>query len=105
MPRILSGRVTARVRRVAGLAVETTGMPAPVGSYCRIWTRLSDRPVEAEVVGFREDATFIMPLGEMRGVGPGDRVECISVEQVVPVGPQLLGRVLDGRGRPADGGP
>jgi flagellum-specific ATP synthase len=102
---VLAGRVTARVQRVVGLAVEASGMPIPVGSYCRIHSRLYSEPVEAEVVGFREGATLLMPLGEMRGVGPGDRVECVSVVQTVPVGPHLLGRVLDGRGRPIDGGP
>jgi len=95
--------VTARVHRVVGLTVESSAMPVPVGSFCRIHTRLSDDPVDAEVVGFREETTLLMPLGAMRGVGPGDTVECVSVEQYIPVGPHLLGRVLDGRGRPMDG--
>lgn len=103
LPRILPARVLASVRRVVGLTVECSSMPVPVGSYCRITTRISQELVEAEVVGFREDATLLMPLGEMQGVGPGDRVECLAVQQTVPVGPHLLGRVLDGRGRPADG--
>ncbi|MHC4883549.1 MAG: FliI/YscN family ATPase [Planctomycetota bacterium] len=103
LPRILCGRVTSRVRRVVGLTVECSGMAIPVGSFCRIHTRLSDTPVEAEVVGFHQEATLVMPLGEMRGVGPGDLVECVAVEQYVPVGPNLLGRILDGCGRPIDG--
>lgn len=103
MHRTLVGRVTARVRRVAGLVVETTGMPIPVGSVCRIRPRIGDTWVHAEVVGFQESVSLLMPLGEMQGVGPGDLVECVSIEQFVPVGPHLLGRVLDGRGRAMDG--
>ncbi|MBN1257544.1 MAG: flagellum-specific ATP synthase FliI, partial [Planctomycetes bacterium] len=103
LPHILGAVVTAKVNRVAGLTVECSGMPVPVGSFCTIFPRLSEHAVEAEVVGFKNDTTYLMPLGEMQGVGPGDRVECFSIEQAVPVGDHLLGRVLDGRGRPADG--
>lgn len=100
---ILPAKVTGRVRRVTGLVVETSPMPLPVGSLCHISARLSGEAVEAEVVGFRENATLMMPLGEMRGIGPGDRVQSYTTEQVVPVGHHLLGRILDGMGRPMDG--
>ncbi len=103
LPNILPAKVSGRVRRVTGLVVETTPLPLPVGSLCFIYSRLSRAAVEAEVVGFRENATLMMPLGEMRGIGPGDRVESSTTEQVVPVGEHLLGRVLDGMGRPMDG--
>ncbi len=103
LPNILPARVAGRVRRVTGLIVETTPLPLPVGSLCHIFSRLSRQAVEAEVVGFRENATLMMPLGEMRGIGPGDRVESSTTEQVVAVGEHLLGRVLDGMGRPMDG--
>lgn len=102
LPEILPGRVTGRVRRVVGLVVEVTSMAVPVGSVCSIHSRIAGARIEAEVVGFREDATLLMPLGEMRGVGPGDRVESVNTQQVVPVGAHLLGRVLDGMGRPMD---
>ncbi|MCC8107797.1 MAG: FliI/YscN family ATPase [Planctomycetes bacterium] len=100
---ILPAKVSGRVRRVTGLVVETTPLPLPVGSLCYIYSRLSRSAVESEVVGFRENATLMMPLGEMRGIGPGDRVESSTTEQVVSVGDHLLGRVLDGMGRPMDG--
>ncbi len=103
LPNILPAKVAGRVRRVTGLIVETTPMPLPVGSLCHVFSRLSRQAVEAEVVGFRENATLMMPLGEMRGIGPGDRVESSTTEQVVAVGNHLLGRVLDGMGRPMDG--
>lgn len=100
---VLPARVTSRVKRVIGLVVQTSAMPVPVGSLCRVYARLSGGVVEAEVVGFEEGVTLLMALGDMRGIGPGDRVECIETQQVVPVGPHLLGRVLDGMGRPMDG--
>ena len=103
LPYILPAKVSGRVRRVIGLVVEASAMPLPVGSLCRIHARLSGAEVEAEVVGFREDAVLLMPLGDMQGVGPGDRVECFATHQTVAVGPHLLGRVLDAMGRPMDG--
>lgn len=103
LPHILPGRLTGRVKRVVGLLVETTPLSLPVGSVCAIHSRLSRIAIEAEVVGFREDATLLMALGEMRGVGPGDLVESLNTQQVVAVGPHLLGRVLNGMGHPIDG--
>ncbi|MCX7935564.1 MAG: EscN/YscN/HrcN family type III secretion system ATPase, partial [Planctomycetota bacterium] len=102
LPYILPARVSGRVRRVIGLVVEASAMPLPVGSLCRIHARLSGAALEAEVVGFREDALLLMPLGNMQGVGPGDLVECLSTHQTVAVGPHLLGRVLDAMGQPLD---
>jgi flagellum-specific ATP synthase len=104
LPQILPARVSARVRRVVGLVVETSALPVPVGSLCEIHARLSGAKVEAEVVGFNQEVGIsqLMPLGEMRGIGPGDFVQCVATQQVVSVGPQLLGRVLDGMGRPMD---
>lgn len=101
--RCMTARVAARVRRIVGLVVETTAMPIPLGSTCVIHAGISGERIEAEVVGFREGVMLLIPLGEMRGVSPGDRVECETTEQTVPVGTHLLGRVLDGMGRPMDG--
>ncbi len=103
LPNILAGKLSGRIRRIVGLLVEVTPMSLPVGSVCGIHSRLSKQTIEAEVVGFREDATLLMALGEMRGVGPGDLVESVSTQQVVPVGEHLLGRVLNGLGEPMDG--
>ncbi len=103
LPNILSGRITGRIRRIVGLLVEVTPMSLPVGSICAIHSRLSKQKIDAEVVGFREDATLLMALGEMRGVGPGDLVESVNTQQIVPVGQHLLGRVLNGLGEPMDG--
>ncbi|MHC4870232.1 MAG: FliI/YscN family ATPase [Planctomycetota bacterium] len=103
LPGILSASVSGKVERVVGLTVECSGMPVPVGAFCRIRAKLSRNAVDAEVVGFRPGKTLMMPLGEMGGIGPGDRVECVTAQQSVAVGPTLLGRILDGRGMPMDG--
>jgi len=59
--------------------------------------------VEAEVVGFRDNRVLVMPLGEVRGIGPGSRLMYEPDNPSVPVGPGLLGRILDGLGHPLDG--
>ena len=100
---ILPGRLAGKVKRVVGLLVEVTPMALPVGSVCNIHSRLAGIAVSAEVVGFREDATLMMALGEMRGVGPGDMVESVATSQTVPVGYHLLGRVINGLAQPIDG--
>ena len=62
-------------------------------------------PIPAEVVGFRDGATLLMPLGALEGIGPGSAVTATGGELRVEVGDELLGRVVDGLGRPIDGGP
>lgn len=94
-------RLTCRVRQVVGLVIEATGLVVPVGACCRILTRTG--AVGAEVVGFRLGRTLLMPFGELRGVAPGDEIEVVTLRQVVPVGMQLLGRVIGGSGEPLDG--
>jgi len=92
-----------RVSEVVGLIIEGRGLGASIGEVCDIETPEGD--VEVEVVGFRDNRLLMMPLGEMRGVRPGSRVISRGRRTCVTVGPELLGRVLDGRGRPIDGGP
>ena len=96
-------RVTGRVRQVVGLLAEVEGIPGRLGEVCSI-ERPGEEPVLAEVVGFRDRRSLLMPLGELRGVQAGARAVSGGQLFAVPVGPELLGRVLDGRGRPIDGG-
>ncbi|MDR0868351.1 MAG: FliI/YscN family ATPase [Planctomycetota bacterium] len=103
LPHILPGRLTGRVKRVVGLLVEATPLLLPVGSVCVIHARLSKQRITVEIVGFREDASLMMALGEMRGVSPGDLVESAQTAQTVPVGDHLLGRVINGLAQPIDG--
>ncbi|MCL5954294.1 MAG: FliI/YscN family ATPase [Nitrospirae bacterium] len=85
-----------------GLMIEAKGMSLGVGEIC---TLLSDPPVDAEVVGFREGRTLLMPLGDLEGVRPGTRLVRKSRITSVRISPHWLGRVLDPLGRPMDGRP
>jgi flagellum-specific ATP synthase len=100
-------RLNGRVSEVIGLVIEAKGPEARIGERCEIEVgrRSASRPpLDAEVVGFREGRTLLMPLGEAAGVGPGQIVRATGASLRIPVGPDLLGRVLDGLGRPLDGG-
>lgn len=92
-----------KVERVVGLTVEVTGLAARIGEFCWIYPAAGDPPVEAEVVGFRNDTLLLMPLAELHGVHSGSAVKSGGTVLSVPVGEGLLGRSLDGLGRPIDG--
>ncbi|HOK70197.1 MAG TPA: flagellar protein export ATPase FliI [Bacillota bacterium] len=92
-----------RVAQVIGLVIESDGPHAQVGEICSIYPRNATLPVTAEVVGFRENKLLLMPLGEMAGIEPGSEVVAGGNFLTVRVGDELLGRVLDGLGRPMDG--
>lgn len=101
----LEGRVT----QVIGLTVESAGPIASVGDLAWIETRMpsgaeSKVRIPAEVVGFHERSVLLMPIEYAAGIRPGDRVVPAGRMQV-PVGRGLLGRVVDGLGRPLDDGP
>jgi flagellum-specific ATP synthase len=101
-------RMNGRVSELIGLVVESRGPEASVGERCEIHvpgTRTGTPPLQAEVVGFREGRTLLMPLGDASGVGPGQTVVASGGAVQVDVGDGLLGRVLDGLGRPLDGLP
>ncbi len=95
--------VEGRLRRTVGMAMEAEGCFAAVGGRCDVVVE-DGRRVETEVVGFAGERLFLMPQGEMRGIVPNARVIPIAGVPEVTVGDDLLGRVLDGRGRPLDGG-
>ncbi|SFQ97031.1 flagellar protein export ATPase FliI [Desulfoscipio geothermicus] len=96
-------RSTGKVTKVIGLTVEVKGISAGVGEVCDIVVPGESEPVMAEVVGFQEDSSILMPLGELRGIYPGCQVVPRGSSLTVSVGEDLLGRVLDGLGRPIDG--
>ena len=96
-------RVSGTVSEVTGLLVASRGPWLPVGGVCRLEPIGGGAAVPAEVVGFRGEQTLMMPLADLRGVGPGTRVVALAREFHYPVGPGLLGRVIDGLGRPIDG--
>ncbi|PSV01520.1 flagellar protein export ATPase FliI [Photobacterium kishitanii] len=87
--------------RVVGLTLEAIGCRAPVGSVCKVETLNGE--LEAEVVGFAGETLFLMPSEQLLGVMPGAKVTPILHNSGIPVGPELLGRVIDGIGNPLDG--
>jgi flagellum-specific ATP synthase/type III secretion protein N (ATPase) len=95
-----------RVARVSGVIVEAHGVPAAIGELCRIRRPAAvGGEVDAEVVGFRGTSTLLMPHGELAGLAPMQPVIALRRPFCVPVGDELLGRVLDGFGRALDGAP
>jgi flagellum-specific ATP synthase len=96
-------RPTGRVVGLVGLTVEADGPSAHVGEFCYLEELKSRRRVPAEVIGFRQGRVLLMPLGENYGIGPGWIVSATGQSLSVPVGPQLLGRVVDALGHPIDG--
>jgi len=93
------------VSNLIGLIIEATGLQAEVGEVCLVGTDRHRAAVSAEVVGFREGRTLLMPLGELHGIGPGTRVLATGTPFRIAVGEELLGRIVDGLGFPDDGGP
>jgi flagellum-specific ATP synthase len=92
-----------RVADLIGLIVEATGLEAEVGEVCTIETGRGRPAVPAEVVGFRAGRTLLMALGDATGIGPGAQVTASGQPLRVDVSDALLGRALDGLGRPMDG--
>ena len=99
-------KINGRVAQVVGLVAESQGPDVRVGDLCRICFRDGSHGLDAEVVGFRDDRVLLMPLGDLREVGPGCDVISTNHPLEVGVGEALLGRILDGLGEPMDdGGP
>jgi flagellum-specific ATP synthase len=97
---VLAPRRTGRVRRLVGLRVDVEGIDAAVGDAVLIHRGEGSLP--AEVVAVHGEALTCLPLGELAGVRFGDPVESLGGPLPLGVGPGLLGRVLDGLGRPID---
>ena len=98
-----SMKLIGKVTQVIGLVIESQGPTVSLGELCYIKSHFPDvLPIPAEVVGFREGYVMLMPVGEMQGIGPGCEVVSAQKTLNVKVGPELLGRVLDGLGNPMD---
>lgn len=91
-----------KVTEIIGLIIEADGPQASIGDLCYIYNHHNEEPVWAEVVGFKEGKILLMPLGVMEGLQLGSIVRNTGDSMRVNVGEQLLGRVLDGLGRPID---
>lgn len=95
--------VQGRLTRMVGLTLEAVGCRAAVGERCRVFSP-GVAPFDAEVVGFEGDKIYLMPTEQVHGVMPNARVLPLSGDETFSVGPEMLGRVVDGAGRPLDGG-
>lgn len=99
-------RVRGRVTELTGLVIKAAVPGVRVGEMCYITSPKDDGtpPLKSEVVGFKDGAVFLMPLGEARGIGPDSEVIPTGKPFSIRAGFGLLGRVLDGTGEPIDGG-
>ena len=100
---------SGRIVRATGLVLEAVGLSIPLGGACRIETQAGEY-AEAQVVGFASDTLYLMPLEDIGDLQPGARVLPLDERETggaasrqFPLGPALMGRVLDSRGEPLDG--
>jgi flagellum-specific ATP synthase len=92
-----------KVTQVVGLIIWVEGIDVFIGEVCEIYVKNSKKVIQAEVVAFKESFVLLMPLDEIQGIGPGAYVRPTSESLRVRIGGNLLGRTLDGLGRPIDG--
>lgn len=91
-----------KVIRIIGLVIEADGPSSSIGDLCHIYIDEKKPPINAEVVGFKDNIIQLMPLGDMEGLKPGSVVINTGEPMKIKVGYELLGRVLDGLGNPID---
>ena len=97
-------RKLGTVSKIVGLTIESIGPDARLNDLCRITSDKSGgQEVMAEVVGFKDNRVLLMPFESVDGIGPGSLVENTGDVLRVKVGPEILGKVVDGLGRPIDG--
>lgn len=98
-------RKLGKVVNVVGLTIESAGPDARLGDVCRIIPggKEGDEPIMAEVVGFKDKKTLLMPYDAVDGISLGSMVENTNEPMMVKVSKELLGMTLDGLGRPIDG--
>jgi len=91
-----------RVTKIVGLTVEATGPASKIGDICHIHMLDNQQSMLSEIVGFRDGKTILMPFGSLEGIGLGSYVAYTGKSLKVPVGNELVGRVLDALGNPFD---
>ena len=95
-------RLYGKVSEIIGLVVEGQGPAASIGQLCGIFSGGTDQPLHAEVVGFKKGKVLLMPLQSIQGLSPGCKIVSLGRKASINVGKNLLGRVIDGLGRPID---
>src|SRR5277367_791455 len=101
LAKIETCRWTGNVTELVGLLVESNGPAAAIGDFCEIGTK-EGRLIRTQVIGFRDGRVLSMPLEETDGLHMGDSIIARKEDARMEAGPQLLGRVIDGFGRPLD---
>jgi ATP synthase in type III secretion protein N len=96
-------QVRGRVQEVTGLVIKATIPGVRIGEMCYITNAAGGPPIVCEVVGFKDETVMLMPLGESQGIGPDSEVTPAGKALSIKCGTNLLGRILDGLGRPIDG--
>ena len=97
-----SVNASGRLTRMVGLTLEAVGLNVSVGRQCRVVVS-GDKEIEAEVVGFHNEKTFLMPVQKVEGLRPGARVIPVESHKNLAMGDHLKGRIVNGLGQPLDG--
>ncbi|OGG96783.1 MAG: hypothetical protein A2508_00050, partial [Candidatus Lambdaproteobacteria bacterium RIFOXYD12_FULL_49_8] len=92
-----------KVEEVVGFLIKAFNPRMRVGGRCIIHNRKTGDSVQGEAVGFKGRSVLVMPLGDIRGIGPDSVVQPTEEHTQIYVGPELLGRCIDGTGQPIDG--
>ncbi|MGC8771187.1 MAG: flagellar protein export ATPase FliI [Brevinematia bacterium] len=97
-------KTIGRISDIVGLSIESIGPFASVGDVCFIETKNGSETnyIKGEVVGFKNKKTLIMPLGDVSGIAPGQKIINLGRKMEIPVGKELLGRIVTGDGSPID---
>ncbi len=94
--------LTGTVTRATSMLIESLGPEVHIGELCRLTTQSEDKPVLAEVVGFKDGKTLLMPIADMNGISPKSEVIATGQSLQIKLGMSLKGRILDGLGNPMD---
>lgn len=94
--------ITGKVREVIGLIIQVEGLEVFIGEVCKVVIKTSEKEVLTEVVGFKDNTVLLMPLGDTQGIGPGCLVKPTGNSLKVSISEELLGKTLDGLGKPIE---
>lgn len=95
-------RVYGKVTKIVGLVIEGYCPNSTIGALCHVAALDSSNGILAEIVGFKDSRALLMPLGEIRGLGPGSKISLVKESATMKVGSNLLGRVIDAMENPID---
>ncbi len=103
LPNIETVKTHGKVTDVVGLIIESNGPSVELGEICTIYDRSNKEICKAEVVGFKEGKVLSVALSDVYNISPNSEIRASGKNFYIPVGEALLGRIIDGLGRPIDG--